>query len=108
PRRRRPGGAVRAEPADRGTARAGVRTAATHPAGPHAPGHPLQHRPTAAARPGPALAGPDRRGQQAALGPPVLRGGSAHRTGARLMRIATWNVNSIRARIDRLTAWLDR
>ena len=24
------------------------------------------------------------------------------------MRIATWNINSIRARIDRLTAWLAR
>ncbi len=24
------------------------------------------------------------------------------------MRLATWNINSVRARIDRLTAWLDR
>ncbi|HKH51724.1 MAG TPA: exodeoxyribonuclease III, partial [Mycobacterium sp.] len=24
------------------------------------------------------------------------------------MRIATWNVNSIRARVDRVTDWLER
>lgn len=29
-------------------------------------------------------------------------------TNSRFMKIATWNVNSVRARLDRLLAWLKR
>ncbi len=41
---------------------------------------------------------------------PVAEPGRAHRSAsaARPLRLATWNVNSLRARLDRVTTWLAR
>ena len=67
----------------------------------------LQHRPAAAGRSGAGLAGPHRRRLPAGLDAAVLRAGPTGAAGAR-MRLATWNVNSIRVRLDRLANWLER
>src|SRR5664279_1240242 len=109
-RPRLPGDALRTDPADRGAQLPWQRRTPAVAADPVACGAVLQHRPAPSARPGAGVAGQDRRRVPPGMDRPVLRPGPAAspRAWLILMRLATWNINSIRARLDRLTAWIAR
>src|SRR5664279_464584 len=109
-RPRLPGDALRTDPADRGAQLPWQRRTPAVAADPVACGAVLQHRPAPSARPGAGVAGQDRRRVPPGMDRPVLRPGPAAspRAWLILMRLATWNINSTRARLDRLTAWIAR
>ena len=99
--RRRQVDAIRPDPAGGGAELPRQRGTPAGAAGPVPGGAVLQHRPAAAGRPGAGLARPDRRRLAAGLDPAVLRPAPPTATGAG-MRLATWNINSVRARLDRI------
>ena len=89
--------------------------AAPHRSPRRTPGLPRRLRRPRRHEPRRPAAAPRRRGQGAALragaghkAPWFAAGKAAAAPQARLMRIATWNVNSLKARFEKLRWWLDR